>query len=320
MNVRRARIRLTAVYIALFAAVLVTFSVVFYAAFALVLQPDFDIDPELTNQQAAEAAYNAAIDRIGASLLTADLVAILLVGIVAWLLARRTLEPLHEAHVRQQRFVADASHETRNPLAAIKATTGAALSGDRTPDQLRSALETVDASVDRLIHLTGDLLLLARTNDPLAASERVPSDLSVIVSEALADQRPPAEDLRIERQLDPDLPITADPSEIERIVRNLVDNAVRYGGGGGCVAVTTSRSDGEAVLEVRDEGPGIAAADLERIFDPFYRVAGTAHDRDGSGLGLAIARDLAVRNGGRLTVSSSPGKGASFRLILPRRG
>ena len=319
MNVRGARIRLTALFIAMFAAVLVTFSVVFYAAFALVLQPDFDIDPELTNQQAAEAAYNAAIGRIGVSLLTADLVAILLVGVVAWLLARRTLEPLREAHLRQQRFVADASHETRNPLAAIKATTGAALSAERTPDQLRAALRSVDASVDRLIHLTGDLLVLARTNDPLAASERVPSDLSVIVAEALVDGQPGPAGVRIDRRLDPDLPILADPSEIERIVRNLVDNAIRYGGAGGCVAVTTSRSDGEAVLEVRDEGPGIAAADLERIFDPFYRAAGPARDREGSGLGLAIARDLAVRNGGRLTVSSSVGKGASFHLSLPRR-
>ena len=318
MLVRRARVRLTALYIAMFAAVLVTFSVVFYLAFAIVLQPDFDVDPELTNQQAAEAAYNAAIDRIAASLLVADAVAILLVGVVAWLLARRTLEPLREAHLRQQRFVADASHETRNPLAAIKATTGAALSGERTPDQLRAALESVDGSVDRLIRLTADLLLLARTNDPLAASVRVPSDLSVIVAEALADGGPSPD--VIDRQLDPDLPIMVDPTEIERIVRNLVDNATRYGGAGGRVAVTTSRADGEAVLDVRDDGPGIAPADMERIFDPFFRAAGHGRDRDGTGLGLSIARDLAVRNGGRLTVSSSPGKGASFRLSLPRRG
>jgi two-component system OmpR family sensor kinase len=319
MMVRRARVRLTGVFIAVFAVVLVTFSIVFYVAFAIVLQPDFDVDPELTNQQAAEAAYNTAIDRIGFSLLTADVVAIVLVGAVAWLLARRTLEPIRDAHVRQQRFVADASHETRNPLAAIKATTGAALSGDRTPEQLRAALESVDGSVDRLIHLTGDLLTLARTNDPLAPSERIPSDLSVIVTEALADGHVAGDgSVLIERELEPDLPVAVDPSEIDRIVRNLVDNAIRYGGGP--IAVRTARADGEAMLEVRDHGPGIAADDLERVFDPFYRAAGQARDRDGSGLGLSIARDLAHRNGGRLTVTSSPGKGATFRLSLPRRG
>jgi len=318
MIVRRARVRLTLLFIAVFTIVLVTFSVVFYAAFAVVLQPDFDVAPELTSQQAADAAYAAAIQRIGASLVIADGVAILAVGLIAWFLARRTLEPIREAHQRQQRFVADASHETRNPLAAIKATTGAALSGARTPEELRAALEAVDTAVDRLIRLTGDLLVLARTNDPLARSDRVPSDLSVIVSEALVDHRASDGPATIERRLEPDLPMVVDPTEVERIVRNLVDNAVRYGGSPGHVTVQTWGRDGEVMLEVRDDGPGIAAADLERIFEPFYRVGGQERDRDGVGLGLSIASDLAARNGGRLSATSSPGTGSAFRLSFPR--
>jgi len=318
MIVRRARVRLTLLFIAVFAIVLVAFSVVFYAAFTTVLQPDFDIDPVLTNVQAAQAAYSTAMERIAISLVAADVVAILLVGVVAWLLARRTLEPVREAHQRQQRFVADASHETRNPLAVIKATTGTALSGDRTPEELRVALESVDGAVDRLIRITGDLLVLARTNDPLAPSDRIPSDLSVIVSEALVDRLAGNGHAVIERELEPDLPVVVDPDQIERIVRNLVDNAVRYGGSSGNVTVRTWRRDGEATVEVRDQGPGIPAADLERIFEPFYRVAGPARDRSGTGLGLSIASDLAERNGGRLTVTSSPGHGSAFRLSLPR--
>ena len=318
MIVRRARVRLTLLFIAVFAIVLVTFSIVFYAAFTVVLQEDLDIDPGLTNVQAADAALSAAIERIGASLLIADIVAIVVVGVVAWLLARRTLEPVREAHQRQQRFVADASHETRNPLAIIKATTGAALSGPRTHDELVAALESVDTAVDRLIRMTGDLLVLARTNDPLAPSDRVPSDLSVIVSESLADRIEGNGHIAIERDLEPDLPVEVDPGEIERIVRNLVDNAVRYGGPAGRVRVRTWRQDGEVTLEVRDDGPGIAADELDRIFEPFYRSARTAPDREGSGLGLSIASDLAERNGGRLSVTSSPGNGSAFRLTLPR--
>jgi len=318
MIVRRARIRLTLLFIAVFAVVLVTFSLVFYAAFTVVLQPDFDIDPVLTNIQAAEVAYSAVMERIGLSLIVADAVAIVVVGVVAWLLARRTLEPVREAHQRQQRFVADASHETRNPLAIIKATTGAALSGDRSPEELRAALESVDVAVDRLIRLTGDLLVLARTNDPLAPADRVPSDLSVIVSESLIDRIEGNGHVAIDRNLQPDLPVAVDPGEIERIVRNLVDNAVRYGGSAGRVKVRTWAQDGEATLEVRDDGPGIAPDELDRIFEPFYRSAGTARDRDGTGLGLSIASDLAERNGGRLSVTSKPGNGAIFRLSLPR--
>jgi signal transduction histidine kinase len=319
MIVRRARIRLTLLFVAVFAVVLITFSVVFYAAFAIVLQPDFDVAPELTSRQAAEAAYSVAIERVALSLVIADGVAVLVVGVVAWLLARRTLEPIREAHQRQQRFVADASHETRNPLAAIKATTGAALSGGHSHDELLAALGSVDSAVDRLIRLTGDLLVLARTNDPLAPSDRIPSDLSVIVSEALSDRHPGGDGQTvIDRQLQPDVPVAVDPTEIDRIVRQLVDNAIRYGGPAVRIIVRTSASEAAAWLEVVDDGPGIAAADVERIFEPFYRAGGHARDRGGTGLGLAIARDLAERNGGRLTVISSPGAGSTFRLSLPR--
>jgi signal transduction histidine kinase len=320
MIVRRARLRLTGLLIAVFAVVIVAFTVAFFLAFAFALQPDIDIGPELTNAQAAEAASTAVIERVGISLVVADIVAIGAVAVIAWFLARRTLEPVREAHQRQQRFVADASHETRNPLAAIKATTGVALSGERSKEELRVAIQTIDSTVDRLIHLTGDLLVLARTNDPLAPSNRVPSDLSVVVSEALRS-RPHVGAGRsqvLESDLEPDLPVRVDPAEIERIVSNLVDNATRYAGPVAGILVRTFRTDADAVLEVRDDGPGIAAADLPRIFDPFYRAAGQARERDGVGLGLSIARDLAQRNGGRLTATSSPGRGSTFSLTLPR--
>lgn len=318
MIVRRARIRLSLLFIAMFAVVLGVFSIVFYAAFAFVLQPDFDVDPELTNAQAAEAAYNAAIARIGLSLVVADLVAVLIVGIVAWLLARRTLEPIRDAHLRQQRFVADASHETRNPLTAIKTTTSAALSGDRSAADLRVALEIVDEAVDRLIRLTGDLLMLARSNDPLAPAVRDRTDLSVIASETVEDISRPEGSPTIGVTFEPDLPVEVDPSEIERVIRNLLDNAVRHGGGDATITLATWRADGDACLAVADDGPGIATADLSKIFDPFYRSGPLTHGRDGTGLGLAIARDLARRNGGELTVSSDPGNGTTFRLTLPR--
>ncbi len=317
MIVRRARIRLTLLYVAMFAVVLVVFSVVFYVAFALVLQPDIDVDPVLTNAQAAEAAYAAAIERIGLSLLVADAVAVVIVGVVAWILARRTLEPIRDAHLRQQRFVADASHETRNPLAAIKVTTSTALEGDRPPAELRAALVVIDQSVDRLIRLTGDLLVLARSNDPLAPTARDRSDLSVIATEAIEGfTRPYGEPVRA--NLKPDLPVMVDPADIDRIVHNLLDNAARHGGDVGEIRLATWETDGAAVLEVADDGPGITASDLPRIFDPFYRSGEQPRDKNGTGLGLAIARDLARRNGGELSVSSAPGKGATFRLTLPR--
>jgi len=316
---RRARWRLTLLYIALFAVALGIFAAVFYIGFATVLAPAFDLAPELTNVQAADAAYQATIERIGLALAIAYVVAVALVSVAAWVLASRTLRPIREAHVRQRRFVADASHEVRTPLAAIRATAEEAVTRAASPEELQEALTRIARSAERLSRLTNDLLLLARTDARLIERRPEQVDLSVVTAEALqgftsanhADGRP-------RLILAPDLVVAAEADEIRRIVINLVDNAVRYGGRADQVRVATIATEREAVLEVQDSGPGIAAADQEQIFEPFYRVRADAGSPDGTGLGLAIARSLAERNGGRLTVSSLAGSGSTFRLVLPR--
>src|SRR5260221_4878326 len=316
---RRARWRLTLLYIVLFSVALGVFSVVFYVGFATVLAPDFDIGPELTNTQAADAAYQATIERIAAALVIADVVAVALVSVAAWVLASRTLRPIREAHIRQRRFVADASHEVRTPLSAIRATAEEAAGRNASPEELQAALTRIATSAEGLSRLTNDLLLLARTDERLTARRPEPVDLSVVTAEALESFTDA--NLSVERPnlvLAPDLMVSADPDEIRRIVISLLDNAVRYGGRANRVRVATLRAERDAVLEIQDSGPGIAGADQEQIFEPFYRVRADAGSPDGSGLGLAIARSLAERNGGRLTVASLAGSGSTFPLVLAR--
>lgn len=318
MIFRRARLRLTLLYIGLFALVLIVFSIVFYLAFVTVLEPAFDIAPELSNTQAAEVAFQTTIERIAVALAVADLAAVAVVGGVAWILATRTLVPIREAHQRQQRFVADASHEMRNPLAAIKSTAEAALAGQGSVAELRTALTAVVDSTDRLTRLTNDLLTLARSDGALVEHRVERCDLSVVVAETVEQYRAIDSGRRAVRAtFVADLPIAADPDEIGRIVRNLLDNAFSHGGPGVHVTVATRAGDRDVVLQVADDGPGIAGADLDQIFEPFYR-AGPHPASHGSGLGLAIAADLAKRNGGRMTVTSIPGSGSAFRLVLPR--
>jgi signal transduction histidine kinase len=314
---RRARLRLTLLYIGLFAIALGVFAVVFYVAFANVLEPDFDLSPDLTNAQVAEAAYQLTIERVAAALAVSYVLAVALVSVAASVLASRTLKPIHEAHVQQRRFIADASHEIRTPLAAIRVTAEEAGSRDRSPAELRVALSRVVDAADGLTRLTNDLLLLARTDDGTYDRPLSSIDLSVVTAEAVdtfADANDKAH--RPEIRLEPDLVVSADADEIRRIVINLVDNAIRYSGDR--VSVSTSGSDREAVVEIRDSGPGIEASDLDQVFEPFYRVRADATTPDGSGLGLTIARSLALRNRGSLTVTSLPGAGATFRLALPR--
>jgi signal transduction histidine kinase len=317
---RRARIRLTVLYIGLFGLALAVFSLVFYLGFATVLAPTFDLAPELSNEQIADVAYQTTLERIGLALVIADVIVVVLVGLAAWILAARTLRPIRDAHARQRRFVADASHEMRTPLAAIRASAEGALAGPATEDELRGALAVIAGSADRLTRITNDLLLLARTQE-LPGDRREAVDVSVIVAEtveAFAAAHPAAP--RPHVALAADLRVTADPDEVGRIVANLLDNAVRYGARTATSAarIVTRTSDREAWVEVGDDGPGIVEADVDRIFEPFHRVRSDAAGPEGSGLGLAIARGLAERNGGRLTVVSQPGAGATFRLSLPR--
>lgn len=317
---RRARTRLTLTYIALFTLVIGVFSFVFLGVLALVLTPAFDLAPELTTEQAGEAAFQTTIWRIAAAVVVADLAAIIVVAVVAWLLAARTLGPISEAHARQRRFVADASHEMRTPLTAIRSTGESALLGPEDPGLLRNAVVTMVSSAEHLALLTDDLLTLARSDDATVEHRPEDFDISVLVAETLqayvaahpARPRPRvtlAEDVRV----------LADPVGVGRILTNLLDNAYLYAADAPVPPqVATAADDHDAIVEVRDRGPGIAAADVDRIFEPFYRVHAAADAPEGTGLGLAIARSLARRDHGRLDVSSRPGAGSAFRLVLPR--
>jgi signal transduction histidine kinase len=318
----RTRLRLTVLYVVLIALVLGVFSVVFYLLLASPLSPDFELAPDLTNEQAADIAYQATINQIGIAILVADLAVIVLVAGAAWVLATRTLRPIREAHDRQRRFVADASHEMRTPLAAIRAVAEGALADSRAraarQEAEREALRVVVDETARLTRLTNDLLLLARADELPPNPITTSIDLSVVVAETIETFSRAHPDLALpETRLGEDLPAHADPEEIGRIVANLLDNAYHYSARGSRPRVTTRRLEREVAVEVADEGPGIPAADLERIFRPFARLDQHSTATPGNGLGLAIARSLAIRNRGALTVASRPGEGATFKLVLP---
>jgi signal transduction histidine kinase len=314
----RARRRLAVRYLVLFIVVLLAFSVVFFVVLSIALQPAFDIGPEVPNEEVARIAYMRTIERIAAALVLADGVVVAIVGVAGYYLADRTLEPIREAHDRQRRFVADASHEMRGPIAAIQGTAESGLLPSADAEMQRRALETILDAADRLGRLTTDLLVLARTEHGLLEATAEPVDLSVVVAEEVTRFHATSTERRltVDLSLASDLVVAADPTEVARIVGNLLNNAVHHGREP--VRVRTYASDGRAIVEVSDRGPGIAHADVEHIFEPFYRVRSDASAPPGTGLGLAIAAELAQRHRGRLTVESAPGSGARFRLELPR--
>ncbi|WP_440101193.1 ATP-binding protein [Streptosporangium sp. H16] len=217
----------------------------------------------------------------------------------------RTLDRLELAVSRHKRFVADAAHELRSPLAILRTRLELARPGPLAAEAL--------TDVERIQALTSDLLLLARLDagEPICHEE---VDLGQVTAEEAARSRPRPE-IEVTLEVAADTVILGSAGQLRRLVANLVDNAVRHASS--AVTVRLATDGGEAVLDVLDDGPGIPAEHHEAVFDRFTRLD-EARDRDagGAGLGLAIARDIAVRHGGNLRVAGKD-RGAWLQARFP---
>jgi two-component system sensor histidine kinase MprB len=208
----------------------------------------------------------------------------------------------------QRRLVADASHELRTPLTAVRTNMELIREGKLPADEAKRALDEALDEVDSLTSLLADLVELARGEERKLRIEEVHlDDLVASAVERAKSRAPHATFVTSLSQTQ----VQADPVLLDRAVSNLLDNAVKYSPPGAPIEVTVR--EGEVV--VADHGPGVAAEDLPRIFDRFYRSA-SARSKPGAGLGLAIVREAAEAHGGRATAESSSA-GARFRLTLP---
>jgi two-component system sensor histidine kinase KdpD len=206
------------------------------------------------------------------------------------------------------------SHDLRSPLTAIRAAAGGIDSPTIDRDQRHELAEVITGETERLTRLVEDLLDLSRLESGTAQAHPEPFSVEEVVDAAASS--PSLRTAKLDIQLDSDLPaVRGDPRQIERVVSNLLENAVRYSENGEAVAVRADASGARMHLRITDHGPGIAADRLERIFEPFYRADDA--QGHGSGLGLAIARGFVEGNDGRLWARSLPGQGSTFTIDLP---
>lgn len=221
------------------------------------------------------------------------------------------LANLEQARHAQEQLVADASHELRTPLTSLRTNVEVLAEAERLdPENRRRLVGDVVEQLDEFARMVGDLVELARGDRPVQAA--APVRLDQMAAEVV--QRAPT-DGRIHLNATP-VTVVGDRDRLERAVRNLVDNALKYGGDGP-LEVTVERRDREAVLRVADQGPGIAPQHLDRIFDRFYR-APEARGAPGSGLGLSIVAQIAASHGGRIQAANRQDeRGAVFTLTLP---
>ncbi len=235
-------------------------------------------------------------------------------------LAGRAMRPIRTAFGRQRAFVADASHELRTPLAVIRANTELAQRLLPPKSEVRDELESVIGEIDQMSRLVDDLLFLARVDAGAARRGQEQLDLAAIVRGATEPMRGLAEKAGLTLTVDAAgaLPVRGDADQMRRVVRILIDNAIRYTPAGGSIAVRAGSAEGRATVRVRDTGVGIAPEDQERVFERFFRSdAARSRATGGVGLGLPIARTIVQEAGGRIGLTSQPGHGTEFWFTLP---
>ena len=228
---------------------------------------------------------------------------------------------LQGALARQRAFVADASHELRTPLAVLSGELELAGRPGRSRDELAAAVRNAATEADRLARITGDLLLLARSDDD-QLSLRLEQVLVRPLLERSAERAAPrlaAAGVTCYLDAPAGLRARIDPDRIRQAIDNLLDNALRFAPRGSVIVLAARAIGADLDLEVRDEGPGFPAAFLPHAFERFRRPdTGRSRDDGGAGLGLAIVRAIAAAHGGAASARNAPGGGAVVELHLPR--
>ncbi|HJP82717.1 MAG TPA: ATP-binding protein [Fimbriimonadaceae bacterium] len=229
---------------------------------------------------------------------------------------------LRKLETIRQEFVANVSHELRTPLASIRAMAEALEDGALQDDQVaQKFLGTIIRETDRLARISEDLLILsdAESKEP----KRDLFDLDILLRDVIARSTPHAIERGIDLKLEIEgrLPVRAARDQLEQVVVNLVDNAIKYTGQGGRIRVIAGLIDDKIRVEVNDTGIGIMEEHLPRLFERFYRVdKARSRDSGGTGLGLSIVKNIVERHGGEVAVASEFNHGSTFTILLPCAG
>jgi two-component system OmpR family sensor kinase len=216
---------------------------------------------------------------------------------------------------RLRRFLADASHELRTPVAAIGGFADLWREGALDEDELSDVMRRIGQEAARMRVLVQDMLVLAHLDEGRSLS-RQPVDLSVLASDAAMDAMAIHPSRRVEVDAPPQSVVMGDETRLRQVVANLVNNALIHTPSSANVRVSVEKSDGAGVLSVADNGQGMTPEEAEKAFDRFWRASPSRSGR-GSGLGLSIVRGVVEAHGGTVSLKTAPGQGTEVRVTLP---
>lgn len=329
---RSATFKLTVYYLALTMTISFMFSIVVYRlasndiSHGIHMQtqriynqfPIFKDNPILSPKHDIDDGIHTLLVR----LLLFNLVVLILAGLVSYLLAKITLQPIEEAHEQQKRFTADVSHELRTPLTALRMESEVALLSDDAPkEDLRQTIKSNLEEVTKLENLINNLLRLTRLeyselrqNFTSIGSEQVSFDALNTVNKLAASRN-----IKIQSEIK-NVEFIGDQSSVSQLLIILLDNAIKYSPSNTTILFKAKPSKQNIIFTIEDQGIGIEKEALDHIFDRFYRANSARNktsENDGHGLGLSIAKTIADVHNASITVSSQINKGTTVKIIFP---
>ncbi len=316
----RARVKLTAAYVAVSAVILAIFSYLLYGA--LLGRLAESINEDILSVAAQELFFERASSALQSQILMADGITLFVVCISAYFLTGITLRPIREARDRERRFLADAAHELRTPLSVIKSGNEVVLRGEaEMSPRLKKLLTENIEEIDSLTRIANGLLSLVSEKEK-SVNKGVRVHVHQVLSTVVKKLEPIAQMRQVKLVLTAEestrvFAVHADQGALSRAFENLIENAIKYTKADGSVEVSLVGKGESIIIQVRDTGIGISPDDLQHVTEPFFRADAARTSMDGSGLGLSIVSETIESHGGRIAIESELGVGTTVRVTLP---
>ncbi len=265
-------------------------------------------------------AGSVAFDQLKMILLVLNGVFVLIIPALSWFLAQRSLKPIRLAHEQQKQFVSDVSHELKTPLSIISGEMEVTLKKDRNIKDYKKTIISTKEEINRLSKLVENLLFLVRDDQNSQALQKSMVDLTDIVNSIVVQLKGYLTEKNLILHFKPAKETTTvfgQEDLLRQLFFNLIDNAIKYTPTGGSIRITLQKGPMGAVVVIQDNGIGISANNLNKIFDRFYRADSSRSEIKGYGLGLPIVRTIVEKHRGKIDITSKKGKGTKVKITLP---
>ncbi len=317
-----ATIKLTFFYVLSTSVILIVSSVAILVIFT---PPEIEMRPLFSDErddiEHSEWSLDELREHLAGVIVVVDISVLLIVSVLSYYFARRTLLPIKQTYELQHQFMSDVAHELRTPLAVMQAGADTILRKQRSLGEYEVFVRDTQEEVGRMTRLSNQLLQLLLT-DRVHSVVRVPTNVSHLIEAQVRHFTPYADahGVTITCDIAPNVTLYTEQDSVVEVIQNVLKNGIDYNKRPGAIVVTLSETDVQVTVSIQDTGVGITAATQTTVFDRFVKgdAARTQTTRSGAGLGLSIVKALMVRLGGTIALTSTPMVGTTVTITLPK--